>query len=54
MSLKKPEPTRPVKIKTRPCLKCGKAFESGWAGERVCTSCKTSAVWRQAAAPSFD
>ena len=54
MSVKRPEPITPQMIKTRPCLKCGKTFESGWSGERVCVSCKTSAAWRQAAAQSLD
>jgi hypothetical protein len=26
--------------KTRRCLKCGKEFESGWNGHRICDCCK--------------
>ena len=32
--------------RTRPCLMCGTGFTSAWAGERICQSCKTTAVWR--------
>lgn len=33
--------------KRRSCLGCGIAFESAWAGERVCTRCKRSSAWRK-------
>jgi len=32
--------------KRRSCLCCSGTFESGWAGERICPRCKTSATWR--------
>jgi hypothetical protein len=32
--------------KTRCCLKCREAFESSWAGERVCRRCKSNDSWR--------
>lgn len=33
--------------KRRACLRCGTAFESEWAGERICTRCKGSSTWRR-------
>lgn len=33
--------------KQRGCLCCEKAFDSGWAGERICPRCKGSATWRE-------
>ncbi|MCZ6603542.1 MAG: hypothetical protein O7A03_00175 [Alphaproteobacteria bacterium] len=33
--------------KTRNCLTCGRPFESEWAGERICSRCKSSSTWRQ-------
>jgi len=30
----------------RACLKCGRPFQSGWAGHRVCTPCKNTDAWR--------
>jgi len=33
--------------KRRVCLCCAKAFESAWAGERICPHCKASAAWRE-------
>jgi len=32
--------------KPRACLCCAAAFDSAWAGERICPRCKTSATWR--------
>ena len=32
--------------KTRLCLRCRDAFESAWAGERICAHCKSSTTWR--------
>jgi hypothetical protein len=26
--------------KVRECLKCGRKFKSGWAGNRICKKCK--------------
>jgi hypothetical protein len=35
-----------VRRKRRACLCCSGAFDSAWAGERICPRCKTSASWR--------
>jgi hypothetical protein len=40
--------------KQRACLCCAKAFDSAWAGERICPHCKNSAVWREDLAGSSD
>lgn len=32
--------------KERECLRCQAAFKSEWAGERICTRCKSSNAWR--------
>lgn len=39
-----PEPVYESKV--RSCLMCGEAFESAWAGERICASCKSRSRWR--------
>ena len=36
-------------VRQRACLKCRTPFTSGWAGERVCTACKSRTDWRQGA-----
>ena len=33
--------------KARECLRCNAEFSSAWAGERICSRCKTSSAWRQ-------
>ncbi len=33
-------------IKARRCLSCEEAFNSQWAGERICPRCKHSSAWR--------
>jgi hypothetical protein len=38
-----------IHVKTRACLICKKPFESEWAGERICRSCKSTAAWRNGA-----
>jgi hypothetical protein len=38
--LKKPAPTPEYVAKLRRCLKCRGKFESTWAGERICGTCK--------------
>jgi len=43
---KKPEPDRPQVKKTRKCLMCSGEFTSNHIGERVCSSCKETSVWR--------
>jgi hypothetical protein len=35
-----------VPPKTRRCLRCRATFESDWAGNRVCKTCKNSGTWR--------
>jgi hypothetical protein len=32
--------------KMRNCLVCRTAFQSAWAGERVCRRCKATSAWR--------
>lgn len=32
--------------KIRQCLRCRSDFESAWAGERICSRCKSSNAWR--------
>jgi len=32
--------------KLRQCLRCRVTFHSAWAGERICSHCKTSNTWR--------
>jgi hypothetical protein len=38
-----------AQVKMRACLVCKKPFESQWAGERICRSCKSTATWRSGA-----
>jgi hypothetical protein len=38
-----------TQVKTRACLICKKPFQSEWAGERICRSCKSTAAWRSGA-----
>ena len=33
--------------KLRQCLKCQATFHSEWAGERICSRCKSTAAWRE-------
>jgi Zn finger protein HypA/HybF involved in hydrogenase expression len=49
MSIKKPsaaENAGEMDAKLRNCLCCQHAFESSWAGERICPKCKNSSAWR--------
>ena len=43
---KKPSPDRVPVQKVRKCLMCGNEFKSKHIGERVCSSCKETSVWR--------
>ena len=43
---KKPISERKDEAMVRLCLKCREAFESHWAGERVCKTCKSRDEWR--------
>jgi hypothetical protein len=40
------DPPPQARPKRRACLRCQTPFESGWAGERICTKCKHSSAWR--------
>ena len=35
--------------KVRTCLLCKEAFNSDWAGDRVCKRCKGTVAWRGSA-----
>ncbi len=39
------QPPRDVP-KVRQCLRCQATFDSEWAGERICSRCKSTAAWR--------
>jgi endogenous inhibitor of DNA gyrase (YacG/DUF329 family) len=52
MTLHKTDIATNIETKRRPCLKCGKAFESAWRGERVCPRCKSTSAWRNASGVS--
>ena len=43
MPIDEPRPDVP---KTRRCLRCEATFQSQWAGERICSRCKSSNTWR--------
>ena len=43
---KKPISEREDEVMMRRCLKCRESFESNWAGERVCKTCKSRDEWR--------
>ena len=43
---KKPTAEHGADAKIRRCLKCKRSFLSGWAGERICRSCKSTEAWR--------
>ncbi|MFC3050545.1 hypothetical protein [Kordiimonas pumila] len=32
--------------KERLCLRCKVTFHSDWSGERICSRCKSSGVWK--------
>ncbi len=32
--------------KLRKCLRCQATFHSEWAGERICSRCKSTTTWR--------
>ncbi len=51
MSDKKPGPEENIPPKVRNCLACRRAFTSAWAGERVCSKCKSSSSWRSGVTP---
>ena len=46
-SVTKPSSDKKHEIKTRACLKCREKFISEWPGERICTGCRDSVVWRE-------
>lgn len=39
--------------KVRRCLMCGTDFHSAHAGERVCSRCRQSKVWREGDTPFY-
>lgn len=41
-----PEREIETEEKIRCCLICRKEFQSSWAGERICRSCKSTSAWR--------
>lgn len=41
------QPYRNDKPKLRLCLRCQGTFLSSWAGERICSHCKTTSAWRR-------
>ncbi len=43
---KKPKSDREHTWKRRRCLMCRTLFMSAWQGERICTDCKQTSVWR--------
>ena len=43
---KKPGPDHAPVQKVRKCLMCGNKFKSKHIGERICSSCKETSVWR--------
>ncbi len=43
---KTPETDSDVEAKTRSCLICKTPFPSAWAGERICSRCKSTKKWR--------
>lgn len=36
----------PDVAKMRQCLRCRTGFVSNWAGERICSRCKSTNAWR--------
>jgi len=45
-----PKPRKPKSVgKVRNCLMCGVEFWSSHAGERICSSCKSTEFWRNGA-----
>jgi hypothetical protein len=43
---RKPQTDRTSEAKMRACLICKQQFLSAWAGERVCSKCKSTSAWR--------
>jgi hypothetical protein len=37
--------------KHRQCLRCRARFYSEWAGERICSHCKSTVAWRTGVPP---
>lgn len=42
----KPKPDNADARKRRKCLMCSNQFNSDWAGDRVCKSCRNSRAWK--------
>lgn len=48
------EPEAPDPPKDRECLRCRVTFLSSWAGERICSRCRSSNAWKKGAPlPSY-
>ncbi len=43
----KPKSDRSFTQKRRMCLMCCKLFISAWQGERICSDCKRTPLWRK-------
>jgi hypothetical protein len=39
-------PIKPGERAMRKCLNCSRKYDSEWAGDRICGSCKKSRAWR--------
>lgn len=44
--IEEPARERICEPEARLCLMCREAFESAWAGERICPRCKSQTRWR--------
>ncbi|WP_422369633.1 helix-turn-helix domain-containing protein [Pelagibius sp.] len=43
---RKPEADLPETVQSRPCLMCGREFESSWIGNRTCGQCKSTEAYK--------
>lgn len=52
----KPEPSKATKNTSKPrtCMMCKTAFDSYWAGERICKRCRSSAAWKEGGSNPFE
>jgi len=53
MSYKKFISYRDIDPKVRNCLACRRPFKSAWAGERICSKCKSLPSWRSGSALQY-
>jgi hypothetical protein len=47
MRVESQNPETEQSAEERRCLMCGQAFQSTWAGERICPRCKSTEAWRR-------